>query len=327
MKNKETKKRVIDFENADFEVLVKIAREELDGILKSINLQILNLRNTLNFTRTNDLSRQNEISYGKAVENKFESFRGKVETDDEFCVKLWLENKRILQEDKFSLYNFSNKNELKKLKKVFDKYAIVDYPDYYMKLLLSETPENFKKIAYNSIIGKFCREVFNNFDRVEDLLLPAYQDLEIKNLPIPLDYPYVHKDAISLMDNINVYSKEEQLHLLKAIKVCDNHFLKIWSTIDTGSLNDIYYKDEEAKSKLVDERINLLLAKTVGNKKQDFCFGKFSDEAYFNFISNGYVKDDREHNHIHSIFTHYMTLEELQASNVDLIESVKKFKM
>ncbi len=325
MKNK---KRIIAFENADFDELSKIAMEELEDILKSINLCILKLKvNASKFTRNDDLSRQSKISYGNAIESKFNRLKKRIETDDEFCVKLWIENKRLLEEEKISLYHFNKNDEIQKLKKVFDKYAIKNYPDYYMKLLLSRTPENFKKIAYDSILGRFCRMVFNNFDRIDDLLLPAYQDLEIKNLPVPLDYSYVHKDAISLMDNVNLYSKEEQLHLLKAIEICDNHFLKTWGTIDTEDLSNVYYKDEEAKLGLVDKRINLLLTKTVVNRNQDFCFGRFSDESYSNFISHGYVKDDEEHNRIHSIFSHYMTLEELQASDVDLIESVKKFKM
>ena len=65
----------------------------------------------------------------------------------------------------------------------------------------------------------------------------------------------------------------------------------------------------------------------IDSKNEDFCFGKLSEEAYKIFSSSGYTPENLEHNHLYSIFTHYMATEELQSSPTELKKVLAKFRM
>ena len=241
-------------------------------------------------------------------------------------------------ENRGLLLNESKEEKIEKVKKIYtlspdkdgDKPISQYSSDELRNKLLKNTTESliFSNESTFGVLSNEMASVFLNKDR---FLQPCYENLTMEQLPVPLYYNHEQTDGVSIKQYAagtkGKYTRPEKRHLSAAMKISDEQFLKTWASNAFITIDQLYSYDEKTKEKLVSAIINDLLAYTVGSKSIDYCFGKLSEDAYKSFSSNGFDPNNPEHAHLHSIFTHYLTTEELQSSPKELRKSIIKFRV
>ncbi|MBQ9834631.1 MAG: hypothetical protein IJO33_05545 [Bacilli bacterium] len=306
------------------EQLAKIIEIELDTILTELN----NVALKYNICAKTPGKYSPEIA--QLIMKKYNILQQAIKNNPELGISLWLDNKYEFltetQENKdfrnFWLTSSSLSNDAR-ISKIPDDKIFND-------LLKSNMAT--KNIAIES--GFYCilaemHDIFHNSDK---FLLPVYDSLSVDQLPIPLSYNYSNienaRSLIKFTESISKkFTKFEKPYLIKALEISKQQFLRNWASEALIPRKDLYAYKEKEKEILVDANINGMLEALIDSQKDAFCFGTLSDKARKSFSVSGYNPENPEHAHMHSIFTHYMTTEELQSSPAELKKVLAKFRM